>query len=65
MKRNIDRKPFDSHCVRVPNYGLLTVISSKEYFSEDWEYVGEDEYSGYTVVYSPSINAYCVVLLEN
>lgn len=52
---------FWNHCV---GYGKLRIITMKEYLREDWEYVGEDDYSGYTVVYSPSINAYCCVKME-
>lgn len=49
--------------VYIVGYGYLTIISKEEYFGEDWEYIGEDERTGYTVVYSPSINAYCIVKL--
>lgn len=51
--------------VYVFGYGRLRVISKDEYFSEDWQYEGEDDFSGYTVCYSCELDDYaCVRLWE-
>lgn len=55
--------------VYFPDYGMITIISTKEYYNEDWRIIGDlnGDYimsMGYTLVYSPSINAYCAVKLE-
>lgn len=49
--------------VYITGYGELQLISRDRYFNEDWQYEGEDEYSGYTVVYSFDREEYACVNL--